>query len=34
MQRVVGRNKEADGIDEEFCGDVEEDKEEVKGAET
>ena len=33
MQRVVGRNEEADGIDEELCGDVEEDEEEVKGTE-
>jgi len=32
MQRVVGRDDEADGVDEELGGDVEEDEEEVRGA--
>ena len=33
LQAVVGRDHEASGVDEELAGDVEEDQEEVKGAE-
>ncbi len=33
MERVVGRDDEADGVDEELGGHVEEDEEEVHGAE-
>ena len=33
MQRVVGRDDEANSIDEELGGDVEEDEEEVGGGE-
>jgi len=31
MERVVGRDDEADGVDEKLGGDVEEDEEEVHG---
>jgi hypothetical protein len=34
VQRIVCRNGEANGIDEEFGGNVEEDEEEVQGAES
>lgn len=33
MERVVRREREASGVDEELAGDVEEDEEEVEGAE-
>jgi hypothetical protein len=34
LEGVVGRDDEAGGVDEELSSDVEEDKEEVEGAET
>lgn len=34
LERVVGRNNETSGVDEELSGNVEEDEEEVEGAET
>lgn len=33
LERVVGRDDESGGVDEELAGDVEEDEEEVEGAE-